>query len=217
MLLLGFDEAGRGSVLGPMVVGAYLVDSTRIEDVRNAGGRDSKGMSAARRASARLQLEELAVASEAVMLTAAAIDLGNLNRLEEEVFAELTARWEPDVVQIDAPVPPSGIGRFRRRMSALLRMPLQRLQVANQAEDRFPAVGAASVLAKVTRDQALEELRQLHGELGSGYPSDPTTRRFLTGLLESNTPLPDFVRSRWDTVRKLREEIAIKERQRTLF
>ena len=215
--MLGFDEAGRGSVLGPMVVGAYLVSADRVEDVRAAGGRDSKGMSAIRRAAALPALRELAEASEAAVLTAAVIDRGNLNALEEEVFASLTARWRPDVVQIDAPVPPAGLDRFRRRMAEMLQMPLQRLQVANQAENRFPAVGAASIVAKVTRDRALEELREIHGELGSGYPSDPKTRRFLCELLESGCPLPDFVRSRWDTVRKIREEIEVRTRQGTLF
>ena len=217
MLVLGFDEAGRGSVLGPMTVGAYLVSADRIDDVREAGGRDSKGMSPLRRAAALPGLRELAEASDAVVLSAAAIDHGNLNTLEEEVFARLTSRWRPDIVQIDAPVPPAGLGRFRRRMAEMLEMPQQRLQVANQAENRFPAVGAASILAKVTRDQALDELRVAHGELGSGYPSDPRTRRFLGELLESGTPLPDFVRSRWDTVRKIREEIEVRTRQGTLF
>jgi len=217
MLILGFDEAGRGSVLGPMVVGAYLVDSDRVDAVRDAGGRDSKGMSAVRRASHLPGLRELAEASEAIVLSAAEIDLGNLNALEEQVFTDMAARWKPDMVQIDAPVPPAGLSRFHRRMAEMLRMPQQRLQVANQAEDRFPAVGAASILAKVTRDQALEDLRQTYGDLGSGYPSDPGTRRFLTGLLETGDPLPDFVRSRWDTVRKIREEIAIRTRQGRLF
>jgi ribonuclease HII len=217
MRLLGFDEAGRGSVLGPMVVGDYLLDEVDAARVREAGGRDSKGMTAARRSAAVPGLTELAVAGQAVVIDAATIDAGNLNALEEEVFVRASAELRPDVVQIDAPVPPSGLDRFRRRMAQALELPLQRVQVANQAEDRFPAVGAASILAKVERDRQMELLREAHGDLGSGYPSDPRTRAYLTALLETGEPLPPFVRTRWDTVRRLREEIADRYRQRTLF
>lgn len=217
MRLLGFDEAGRGSVLGPMVVGAYLLEDSDAQRVREAGGRDSKGMSAAKRAGAVPALLELAVASRTVVLDAATIDAGNLNTLEEEVFVRASAELRPDRVQIDAPVPPRGLDRFRRRMAQALQLPLQRVQVANQAEDRFPSVGAASILAKVERDRQMALLREAHGDLGSGYPSDPKTRAFLTRLLEAGEPLPPFVRSRWDTVRRLREEIEDRYRQRSLF
>jgi len=217
MKLLGFDEAGRGSVLGPMVVGAYLMEEHEADRVREAGGRDSKGMTAVRRAAAVPGLLELAAASRTAVLDARVIDAGNLNALEEEVFAQACVEMRPDVVQIDAPVPPSGLDRFRRRMAEMFELPLQRVQVANQAEDRFPSVGAASILAKVERDRQMELLREAHGELGSGYPSDPKTRAFLRAILEAGEDLPPFVRSRWDTVRKLRAEIADRYRQDSLF
>lgn len=217
MRILGFDEAGRGCVLGPMLVGGYLLDEDDVGVIREAGGRDSKGMTAARRAAIVPALVELALDHRTVALSAAEIDRGNLNALEEQTFAQVTAELRPDRVQIDAPVPPAGLGRFRRRMAALLDMPVEHIEVANQAEDRFPAVGAASVLAKVERDAAIAALRDEYGDIGSGYPSDPKTRRFLAELLEQDAALPPFVRTRWDTVRKLREELAVRRRQGSLF
>ncbi len=216
MLLLGFDEAGRGSVLGPMVVGAYLLDADAADAVRDAGGRDSKGMSAAAREEAAARLRPMAAGWEAVVLDAATIDRGNLNRLEEQVFVEVARRLRPDRVQIDAPVPPRGLARFHRRMAAALGIDPAQLDVAHRAEDRFPAVGAASIVAKTTRDAALLRLREQHGELGSGYPSDPVTRRYLEALLDGGGPLPDFVRRRWGTV-KLMVEARERRRQRSLF
>lgn len=216
MLVLGFDEAGRGSVLGPMVVGAYLLDAGDADAVRTAGGRDSKGMTAVARDAAAVRLRELARGWEAVVLDAATIDRGNLNRLEEDVFIELTHRLRPDRVQIDAPVPPRGLARFHRRMAAAMGLPLDCLDVANQAEDRFPAVGAASILAKTTRDAALQRLRDEHGELGSGYPSDPVTRHYLEDLLDRGAPLPAFVRTRWGTIKAM-NEARDQRRQGTLF
>lgn len=217
MRLLGFDEAGRGSVLGPMVVGAYLLDETTADRVREAGGRDSKGMSPARRAAAVPGLMELAVASHAAVIDAVTIDMGNLNALEEEVFVRVCAEMDPERVQIDAPVPPSGLDRFRLRMAEALGMPPQHVQVANQAEDRWPSVGAASILAKVERDRQMDLLREEHGDIGSGYPSDPKTRAYLRAILDKGEELPPFVRSRWDTVRKLKAEIADRYRQNSLF
>jgi ribonuclease HII len=217
MRILGFDEAGRGCVLGPMVVGGYMLTEDMAKTVREAGGRDSKGMSATRREAIVPELEALAVQWRTVALSPTAIDAGNLNELEEQTFARIAAELAPDRVQIDAPVPPSGLGRFQRKMAALMHMPVDHVEVANQAEDRFPAVGAASVLAKVERDSAIAALRDDFGDIGSGYPSDPKTRRFLTQLLEDGEPLPPVVRTRWDTIRRIREEIAIRRRQRTLF
>ena len=45
MLVMGLDEAGRGSVLGPMVVGACWVDEERVGALKSAGAADSKQLS----------------------------------------------------------------------------------------------------------------------------------------------------------------------------
>jgi len=203
MLILGFDEAGRGSVLGPMVVGAFLLERDAVDAVRTAGGRDSKGMSAEAREQAAGRLRALAAGWDAVVLDAETIDRGNLNRLEEEVFVEVTRRLQPDRVQIDAPVPPKGLARFHQRMAEAFGLPPEQVQVAHKAEDKFPAVGAASIMAKTTRDAALAALRDEHGALGSGYPSDPVTRAYLEDLLDRDQPLPPFVRTRWGTIKQM--------------
>ncbi len=207
MRYLGFDEAGRGSVFGPLVVGGYLLREEDEAAVRDAGGRDSKGMSAARRTEAAERLRSMALGCRTVAISPAAIDGGNLNTLEEDAFVAICAELRPDAVQIDAPVTPRGIEAFRKRMAERFGLPLERVTATPRAEDRFPAVGAASVLAKTERDAALESLRRIHGDLGSGYPSDPVTRAFLKQLLRTGDDLPDFVRTRWDTIARLKEEI----------
>ncbi len=215
--VLGFDEAGRGSVLGPLVVGAYLIGDADTDAVRAAGGRDSKALTPRRRATAADALKDLALAWRAVSVAPARIDAGNLNALEEEVFRDAVRDLRPDLVQIDAPVPSRHVDRFRRRMAAFLDLPLDAVVAANRAEDRFPAVGAASVLAKTTRDAAIAALAEVHGPIGSGYPADPATRAFLADLIERDEPLPDFVRARWSTVRDLLAARDLRRRQGTLF
>ena len=74
----------------------------------------------------------------------------------------------------------------------------------HKADLNHPIVGAASVLAKVTRDRRIEDISSRIGrDIGSGYPSDPRTKGFLTEYVLENGHLPDFARSSWETSRKL--------------
>lgn len=217
MHLLGFDEAGRGCVLGPLVVGGYLLHVDQQDEVRAAGGRDSKALTAAKRTVAAARLKDLAVAWRTIHITPEQIDGGNLNDLEEQAFGQIIGELKPDIVQIDAPVPGKQIGKYRRRLGELYGIPVDRIVAANQAEDQYPSVGAASVLAKTERDAAMEQLREEFGALGSGYPSDPKTRTYLRGLIDGDAPLPPFVRSRWGTITQMVEERDLRRRQGTLF
>ena len=72
-----------------------------------------------------------------------------------------------------------------------------------KADALFPIVGAASIVAKTTRDAELDALIAAHGPLGSGYPSDPETRAWLAGWVRTGHPWPSFVRTRWETIRTL--------------
>ena len=74
--------------------------------------------------------------------------------------------------------------------------------VEPKADATYPVVGAASIYAKLARDAAIEAL----GEVGSGYPSDPVTRKLLSEMLAKNEPLPPWVRSRWGTLEVLKQQ-----------
>jgi ribonuclease HII len=204
MLVLGLDEAGRGSVLGPMAVGAYLVDRDRIGAVVAAGATDSKKLSARKRAAVRERLQPLG-AAEVVLVSAREIDAENINTIEERVFVELIARHRPERLELDAPVHPRGIPALVARMRAALEargVPLPEMVVEPKADLNHPAVGAASIFAKLARDAAIAEL----GPVGSGYPSDPVTRAWILDHIRRDAPLPACVRSRWGTIDKLRQQ-----------
>ncbi len=204
MRILGLDEAGRGSVLGPMVVGAYCCDEADIPRLVEAGADDSKKLSKKRRAAARERLRDLG-AHAVVQVTAAEIDAGNINTLEERVFAGLIARFAPDHVIIDAPVHPRGIPAFTRRLVAALESlgaALPGFTIEPKADANHPPVGAASIFAKLDRDAAIAAL----GPVGSGYPSDPKTRAVIRGYLQRGEARPARVRRRWGTIDALRQE-----------
>ena len=204
MRILGLDEAGRGSVLGPMTDGAYCCEASTIDRLIDAGVTDSKLLTAKRRATIRRAITDMGEHA-VTCISAAAIDAGNLNTLEEEAFAALIARFSPDQVIIDAPTHPRGIPNFKRRMAgrlAALGVPLPEMIVEPKADLNYPVVGAASIFAKTDRDAAVAAL----GPVGSGYPSDPTTRRWIMARLGEPGPLPACVRSRWGTIDNLRQQ-----------
>ena len=199
MRVLGLDEAGRGAVLGPMTVGAFLIDDEAYAELESIGVTDSKKLSAKKREVIAGLLPDLGtgVVRE---VTAREIDAGNLNRLEEEVFIELIEQLQPDHVILDAPTHPRGIPALTQRILAKLTY-TPTLCIEPKADLNYLPVGAASILAKVQRDAVISSL----GELGSGYPSDPTTRAFLIEALRSEAPMPAFVRTRWSTLDNLRQ------------
>ena len=206
MRVLGLDEAGRGCVLGPMVVGAFCVDDVLVTDVmlREAGATDSKKLTAKRRVRAWEVLRSMGE-HEQVEISARQIDGGNLNQLEEAVFVDLIDRYEPELVLIDAPTHPNGIPHFTRRVVRALQLrgtTIPAFTIEPKADLTYPVVGAASIGAKLLRDQRIAEL----GPVGSGYPSDPVTRSWIAGFLARGEALPSCVRARWGTIDKLRQQ-----------
>jgi ribonuclease HII len=205
MRILGLDEAGRGSVLGPLVVGAFAYETPGDDlaaawaALRAAGADDSKALSARRRDTARTALSTMGEARVRVV-TPADIDAGNLNELEEAAFVSLVAELRPDAVWLDAPVHPRGIPAVRARLIA--RTGVRAWVIEPKADATYPVVGAASIWAKTTRDAAIAELGP---DVGSGYPSDPVTRAWLVARLREPGPLPPCVRTRWETIELLRQ------------
>lgn len=200
MRILGIDEAGRGCVLGALYVGAFLYEGPDLNTLWQAGAADSKRLSAKKRDAVREKLELLGRWTVRA-ITPAQIDAGNLNTLEETVIAELVREFQPDAVVLDA------LGHPRTLAAATAR--IQRASgveatwtMEPKADQNHAVVAAASIFAKTERDAALWAI-QGYGPLGSGYPSDPVTRRFLSEWAASERPWPAFVRTKWATLQRL--------------
>lgn len=186
-------------MLGPLVVGAFLLDGVDQMGLRDAGANDSKVLSAKQRAAALERLQSLGQL-RTLRVEPVEIDAGNLNELEYRLFLDHVAYFKPDHVYLDAPVHPAGIPKLRERLVRL--SGVERWTIEPKADGTYPVVGAASIAAKLARDAAIALL----GEVGSGYPSDPVTRDLLSRLLASGDPLPSWVRSRWGTIDNLRQQ-----------
>ena len=205
MRVLGVDEAGRGCVFGPLVVAGFVVDDVGDDALREAGAADSKRLSPARRQAARVVLDELGTA---VLrgITPEAIDRGNLNRLEEAAIVDIVREVRPDRVYVDAMGSRKTASRLATRLAGQVGFDAEWV-VEPKADATWPVVGAASIFAKTTRDAALDALREQWGDLGSGYPSDPTTRAWMTTWAATGEPWPDFVRTRWGTVCQIAQQV----------
>lgn len=205
-LVGGIDEAGRGPVIGPMVMAIAVIDD--MDKLRRVGVRDSKELSPASRARLFQVLRSLLSYIDYEVIEPNIIDnyvyMNALNILEVEVAVRLINRAlskaAPQVVYIDSPDPrPERFGDLVRRGVG------GNVDVVamNNADKLIPVVSAASIVAKVVRDSIIEELHREYGDFGSGYPSDPRTIAFLRSWVEEHGDLPPIVRRSWSTVKRL--------------
>lgn len=205
-MILGVDEAGRGSLLGPLVLAGVLVGRHEARELAGLGVRDSKQLSPSARD--RLYSEILGVAErvEVILVPPQVVDLFlrstsggalSINYLEAIVSAKIITKLNPSVCYIDSPDPnPS---RYLRRIKEIAGGLGCRVVCMNKADSRIPVVGAASIVAKVTRDREVSRISSTFWDVGSGYPHDPVTIEFLNKWREALGGLPYFVRTGWSS------------------
>lgn len=202
MMMCGVDEAGRGPVLGPLVVAAVMVDDER--SLKAMGVADSKLLTPRRREELDRQIRNIATV-ETVTVSAADIDEflkgSTLNLLEVKHFAALIDRLRPHSVYIDAADVVEE--RFGRRIQELLTCRPE-MVCRHRADATYPVVSAASVIAKVARDRAMDELEVSIGRpIGSGYAHDEVTLKFIREWLRDTGSLPPQVRTSWRTTKAI--------------
>ncbi|MBI2076738.1 MAG: ribonuclease HII [Candidatus Aenigmarchaeota archaeon] len=208
MKILGIDEAGRGCVVGPLVMCGYLVDEKNVSGLKKIGVRDSKLLSPLQRNKLIPKLEKLASDVVLIKIPAGEIDkmrtITNLNKIEIERMAQIINAFNPHRVIIDALE--ANENKFRKKIAGLVNNGCE-IVAENFADKNYVEVGAASIMAKVTRDKEIDELQKGFADFGSGYPSDERTINFLKDCVKSNRGFPAFVRKSWLTVRWIQEEI----------
>jgi ribonuclease HII len=211
MMIGGVDEAGRGSIIGPLVVAGVSVRESKIEELRHMGVRDSKVLT--RKARARLFGEIFKVADSVCVHKVGPVEVDGsvsvrgLNKLEAKVMAAVIDRMEADEIYVDScDVNPA---RYRDCMEQHLVTKPRRLHSMHHADSTNIVVSAASIIAKITRDQEIQEIRIRYGRgVGSGYPSDEKTMRFIRRWVAKNGQAPEFARNSWKPLRIMLERAA---------
>ena len=208
--LLGVDEAGRGPVMGPLIVAGFKLDSelaeTRLEELRV---RDSKKCTPQRRERLGVELRKM---GQYYIKTVSAKEIDEyrkrmtLNRLEGELFAEVINQLVPDentTIIVDAA--DSNADRFGGYIKAKVKT--GKIISKHKADDNYLIVAAASILAKTERDAQVKRIgEELNMNIGSGYPADPITVNFLEKWIKEKGDLPPNTRHSWNTSKKLLEK-----------
>jgi len=211
MLIAGVDEAGRGPVIGPLVIAGVMIEETDLHKLVDFGVKDSKLLTPQKREALAQQIKEHALIYHTVWLSPAEIDrvveskrkLHKLNRLEAKTMAKVITILKPDTVYVDA------ADRLTDRFAEHIQENLTfspKIVSEHKADLKYPIVSAASIIAKVERDKAICQLQQKHGNIGCGYPSDPKTIKFLEDWTRKFGKYPDFVRKSWKTAKRIMEK-----------
>ncbi|WP_123619316.1 ribonuclease HII [Halorubrum sp. CSM-61] len=222
-MYLGVDEAGKGPVLGPMVAAAVLADPAALPPDAD----DSKRLAPSRREA----IDAAIRGTDAVAVGVAFVEPGEIDRPDTDMNT-LTVRGQAravraaldggggviadldESIRIVADAGDTSEARFARRLGEFVAdpgtdaaasdadTPDVDVSAAHGADEDDPVVSAASVVAKVARDERMTEIDAdypAYDGLGSGYPSDPATREFLRAYVDDHGDVPDCARRSWAT------------------
>ncbi len=203
-MLCGIDEAGRGPVIGPMVVAGVCMESDK--DLIELAVKDSKRHTATKREELAKKIHEMA---HCVIKVVSAEDIDvlrtqmTLNQLEEDLFAAIIDEMATDgcTVYVDAvSTDEKGFGEtIKRRTEKEVN-----IIAKHRADDIYPVVSAASICAKVKRDEEVSKIAdELGVDFGSGYPSDQRTIDFLKKWVDDHGDLPPHTRRSWKTAERI--------------
>ena len=233
-VIIGVDEAGRGPAVGPLVVSSICIPSEDLPHLESIGAKDSKAMNSGKRNEVESSILEASKKRDwricRIPISAKSIDeeraIKSLNSIEIERFVqailEVSDHDSTGWVHVDL------LGSNPSYFSKMMRKKISRLRPGLQVKGEIgmdgicASTGAASILAKVTRDSRISEISEEVGfNVGSGYPSDSKTIdaiRILTSGSEPNTNL----RWTWSTVSRIWSErhkvpVPIRASEKTLI
>jgi ribonuclease HII len=221
VLILGIDEAGRGPVIGPMVLAGCLITEEAQIELKKLGVKDSKELTQKRREYLSEKIKEIAETFEIVLSHPIEIDNSlnegiNLNSFEAIKVAEIINKINKGYGKIRVVVdcPSVTIGKWADHLKTKIET-LSNLEIVceHKADKNHVAVSAASILAKCIREREMDKLKEKYGvEIGSGYTSDPSTIKFLELNVEKHSDSGIF-RKTWETWRRESDKLV----QRRLF
>jgi ribonuclease HII len=173
--IAGLDEAGRGSLFGPVVAGAVILNPRR----RIVGLDDSKKLTPERRRELAPRIREHALAWAVAEIDASRIDAWNIYQASRQAMSAAVSQLRPlpdylllDAMELDLPI----------EQKALI-----------HGDARSVSIAAASILAKVERDRLMEEFHEIYPQYGLAQNKGYGTPDHLDALRRHGpTPLHRF-------------------------
>jgi len=206
--ILGIDEAGRGALIGPLVIAGLLIKKSKEKKLKELGVKDSKKILPKKRIEIDKEIKK--IADDYIILKISSKQLNkemekrNLNEIEITRIAQIiNSFWirKPKVF-IDAIE--TNTEKFRNKILKKLKNKDIEIITENFADEKFVIVGGASILAKVERDKEISKLHKECGFFGSGYPSDERTVKFLKKI--DRNKYNEIVRLKWITSENILKE-----------
>jgi ribonuclease HII len=208
--VLGIDEAGRGPVIGVLVIAGVMIENgkeSQLGDVKDSKLISQKNRLILDRHLKKITKHEILVVEPEIIDAAVLSGELNLNWLEAHKQAEIINKLKPDKVIIDCPS--INCKKYSEYLKNLIKNKEIELIVEHKADEKYPVCSAASILAKVEREKQMGDIKRKYGNTGSGYPADPYTKEFIKKNWKKH---PEIFRKSWSTYKKF----AQKESQKTL-
>jgi len=206
-LTLGIDDAGRGPVIGPIVLAGCLLTKEQSRELKKLGVKDSKDLTNKRREFLAEKIKKTAETFETTLAHPNEIDNNlnngtNLNILEAILAARIINKINKGFKEIKVIIdcPSVSIEKWKNILKTKIEN-LSNLEIIceHKADKNHVEVSAASILAKSTREKEMDSLREKFGkQIGSGYSSDVVTCNFLEKYAEKHKEDGIF-RQTWST------------------
>jgi len=186
-------------LLGPIIVAGVCVTKKSISEMVEKGIKDSKLLSPKKRQVLFGHVINVAESICVCRINIEDIDFhvfrNNLNLLEAEAMAITIRNMKSDKTYVDScDVNPS---RYQRTIKTFLKQNNTKLVSMHHADRLNVVVSGASIIAKVIRDSELSKIRIKYGDVGSGYPSDKKTIKFVKEWFRQKNQIPAFARKSW--------------------
>jgi ribonuclease HII len=190
-----------------MVIAGVVLDENEVSTLKELGVKDSKLLSPKQRELIYTKIIKAVKTYKIIKISPKEIDSyvlsdgkTNLNWLEADKMAEIINLLKPDQSIVDCPS--TNIRAFTEYLQNKLTVKTS-LKCEHKADLNWPQASAASILAKVTRDAEIEKMKkELRVDFGSGYPSDPLTKKFIKENWDKH---PDIFRHSWATYKAYSE------------
>ncbi len=201
---LGIDEAGRGSLVGDMYIAGICIPMREIERFRSLGVRDSKSLTPEQRRKIFKKIIGRALLASWTIIPSSLIDERNINMLFLEgalsIIKKALSMFRESLTRIVVDL----TGDKNRIINGIRNIGYRgEVIIEHRADVKYVSVGAASILAKVLRDEHIRILEKKYGVIGSGYPSDPKTILWAKRIIREKGKVPVIIRRSWSTLKKI--------------
>jgi len=199
-MTLGIDEAGRGPVLGPLVMAGVCVRTRAASSLTRAGVLDSKAYGAGDEAHEKRSALAIKIRAVAESIVVRVIDVHEIDERVQLHELNVLEREHASVI-IRSSAPAKRIVADGARMFRALQTFFPHLEARDRGESCHVAVAAASIIAKVRRDELFHCIRRRYepefGPIGGGGYENARTHTFLRAYVGRYGRLPPEARRSW--------------------